>query len=58
MAIYGVHIPIEAKNIIMSYPYITQAMVVSHCEILWVDNLGAGLGRRRTENYGSGLYYP
>ena len=33
-------------------------MVESHCEILWSDNTGAGLGLHPTANYESGLDYP
>ena len=37
----------------MSYPPITQAMVESHCDILWAKNLEACLGRHATEDYGT-----
>ena len=30
----GVHVPTEVKNIILSYPSITKAMVESHCRII------------------------
>ena len=33
-------------------------MVNSHCEILWDDNSGAGLGRHPTENHEAGLEDP
>ena len=39
----------------MSYPFITQIMVNSHCEILWGDNPGENLGRYPTENYAEEL---
>ena len=48
----------EVKNIILSYPPITQIMVDSHCEILWADNSEAGLGCHPTENYVSGIDDP
>ena len=43
----------EFKNFILFYPSITQAMVESHCEILWANNSGVGLGRHPTEDYGA-----
>ena len=33
-------------------------MVASHCEILWADNSGSGLGIHPTSNYGAGLDEP
>ena len=33
-------------------------MADSHCEILWDDNSGAGLGRHPTENHEAGLDDP
>ena len=33
-------------------------MVASHCEILWADNSGSGLGIHPTSNYGAGLDDP
>ena len=53
-----IHIPTEAKYIIMFYPSITRYMVNSHCDILVADNSGAGLGRHPTDNYESGLDEP
>ena len=52
----GGHATTEVKEIILSYPSITQFMVDSHPEILWDNNSGAYLGRYSTENHGSGLY--
>ena len=52
---YALHVNTEVKDIIMSYPYITLVMVESHCEILWTDNSGSGLGRHPTANYNSGI---
>ena len=54
----GLHAPTEVKYVIITNPCITKIMVDSHCEILWSDNKGAGLGRHPTESYGSGIYYP
>ena len=48
--------PTEVKNIILSYPSITQIMVESHCEILWADNSGENLGRQPTANYVAAIY--
>ena len=45
----------EVKETILSHPSITQAMVYSHCEILWADNYGADLGRHLAANYAAGL---
>ena len=53
---YSGHVSTEVKNIIMSYPFITQMMVDSHCEILWADNSVAHLGCHSTTNYAAGLY--
>ena len=33
-------------------------MVDSHCEIVWSDNSGVGLGSHPTVNYGAGLDNP
>ena len=52
------HTPTKFINIILYYPSITQIMVESHCEILWADNSGAGLGSYPTANFGSGLDDP
>ena len=41
----GFHIPTEFTNVISFYPSITQAMVDSHCENMWANNSGEGLGR-------------
>ena len=49
------NVPNEFKDIILSYPSITQVMVDSYCEILWADNPGEYLGNHRTENYAAGL---
>ena len=54
----GIHVPTSVNKIIQSYPYTTQAMVDSHCEILWDDNSGASLGFQTTENYRAGLDNP
>ena len=51
----GDHVPTEFKEIIRSYPYITQDMMDSHCEIMWADNYGSYLGRHPTSNYASGI---
>ena len=53
---YEGHEPTEVKNIILSYPSITQIMVESHCKILWADNSGADLGWHPNTNYVAGLY--
>ena len=55
-SIDGGHAYTEVKEIILSYPSITQVMVNSHCEILWADNYEAYLGRHPTEIYSEGLY--
>ena len=52
------HVPTEFNKIITSCLSISQSMVESHCEILWDNNLGAGLGRHPTADYGSAPYYP
>ena len=54
-AIYEHYAITEVKDIILYYPSNTQVMVYSHCEILWSDDSGAGLGCYPTENYRSGL---
>ena len=41
----------EFNNITLFYTSITQAMVESHYEIMWVNNSEAGLGRHPTANY-------
>ena len=53
----GVHKPIEIKDIVLSYPSITQVILDSHCEILWYDNSLSYLGHYPTANYASGLDY-
>ena len=40
----ALHVPSKVKDIILHYPSITQVMVEPHCEILWSDNSGEGLG--------------
>ena len=55
-AIDSGHVPTEIKNIILSYPSITQIMVDSHYEILWADNSGADLGHHPTSKYSAGIY--
>ena len=42
--IYGLHELTEVKDTMLYYPSITQVMVDSHCESLWDDNSGVGLG--------------
>ena len=49
----AVHAPTEVKDIILPYPSIIQLLVDSHCEILWNDSSGAGLGHHPTSDYGS-----
>ena len=41
------------KNIISFYSEIRQEMVDSHCEIIWDNNLGEGLERHPTADYGA-----
>ena len=48
----------KVEDIIMSYLYITQGMVDSHCEILWTEKSGADLGRQPTSNDEEGLDNP
>ena len=50
---YVVHVPTEFKNVILFYPSITQAMMESHCEIMWDNISGAGLGCHPTADYGA-----
>ena len=50
---YGHHTPTE-----VSYPFTTQDMVDSHCEILWAKNSGTFWGRHPTANYVTGLDDP
>ena len=51
--IYGVHVPTEFNTIILSYKFITKAMVDSHCWILWSNNSGSGLGHHPTAYCGA-----
>ena len=46
------------NKIIISYPCFTQAVVGSHCEVLWASNSGAYLGSHPTSYYGSGIDAP
>ena len=55
MARDTIHATTEVKGIILYYPYTPQVIVDEHCEILWADNSGAGLGRHPTANHGAGL---
>ena len=47
-AIYLNQAPTEFNNSILFYPSIIEAMVDSHCENLWNNNSGAGLGHHPT----------
>ena len=50
------NVPTEFNNIIHYYTSITRAMIYSHCEKLWANNTGAGLGRLQPEDYGAEPY--
>ena len=50
--------PTEFENIILFYPSIKQDMVNSHCEIMWDNNSGAGLGSHPKSDYGSAAGLP
>ena len=49
---YGAHAPTESKNVISSYPQITQAILKTHCEILWENKSEANLGFHPKADYG------
>ena len=53
LAVYALDAPTEVKYIFLSYPYITQVVLDSHCEILWAENLVSGLVRHPTADYRS-----
>ena len=46
-----VNVITEYTNFIYSYPSITQDVIDSHFENMWVDNPGTGLGSYPTEDY-------
>ena len=48
---YAAQLRSEYKNLIFSYLSIAQAVIYSHCENLWLENSGAGLGHHPRENY-------
>ena len=46
------HTPSRFNKFIPYYSSITQAIVESHCQILWIDNSGSNLVLQPTEGYG------
>ena len=58
IARYGVHVPTEFKDIILSYLSISYTMVDSQCEILWANNSGEIVGHHPIANYGESGYVP